>query len=126
MCVDALPTNRPRRLRLPEQARIPWFQRFPAHCSCISAQLHGYSQGFVINVSSHDRVTITGRITTSNVVFELTLDIVQKSRCADSEQFRFEPLSSKFFLQQDQPFQSLFRMANPARRLESDTIAGSL
>ena len=78
------------------------------------------------SVCSGYGVTIEGGITAAHVMFELAFNIREKTRRADTEQFRLEPRTPQFLFHQDLIREHGFRTGHTARRLETDQDAGTL
>src|SRR5437899_12927247 len=59
-------------------------------------------------------------------VRELALDVGEQRRGTEPEQTGPQPAHAQLFLHEDEPVERLFRLADPARRLEPDGAPGAL
>ena len=59
-----------------------------------------YCATLMADISSHG-VAVEGRVAAGHVMLELTFDVGEQARGADSEQLRFEPFAAKFLFHQD-------------------------
>src|SRR5438477_255203 len=59
-------------------------------------------------------------------VLELSLDVGEQRRRAEAEQVVTQPAIAQLFLHEDEPVEGLLGLADPARGLEPDRLAGAL
>src|SRR5207244_9950013 len=59
-------------------------------------------------------------------MLELALDVREQRRRPEPEQIGSQPALAQLFLHEDEPVERLFRLADPARRLEADGASGAL
>src|SRR5712692_6535631 len=75
---------------------------------------------------SYHRVMVRRRIAPGHEVLELALDVGEQRRGTEPEQIGAQPALAQLFLHQYEPVERLFRLADPARRLEPDGVTGAL
>src|SRR6266550_9023991 len=77
-------------------------------------------------VMSYHGMVVGCRVAPGHEVLELPLDVGEQCRRPEPEQTGSQPALAQLFLHQDEPVQRLLRLADPARRLEPDGVAGAL
>src|SRR5213076_1270002 len=80
---------------------------------------------FPFPVSYHG-MTVRRGVSPRDEVLELPLDVGEQRRGAEPEQVVAQPAIAQLLLHEDEPVERLLRLADPARRLEPDGVAGVL
>src|SRR5438034_10415748 len=75
---------------------------------------------------SYHRVMVRRRVAPGHEMLELALDVGEQRRGTEPEQIGPQPALAQLFLHEDEPVERLFRLADPARRLEPDGASGAL
>src|SRR5881296_954192 len=77
-------------------------------------------------VMSYHGMVMRRRVAPGHEVLELALDVGEQRRGTEPEQTGPQPALAQLFLHKDEPVERLFRLADPARRLEPDGASGAL
>src|SRR6266704_59408 len=77
-------------------------------------------------VMSDHWMTVRRGVSPRHEVLELPLDVGEQPRSAEPEQVVTEPAIAQFLFHEDEPVEGLLGLADPARRLEPDRVAGAL
>ena len=63
-------------------------------------------------------MTVTGRISARDVMFDLAFDVIQKAGRTKTEQFRAHPFIAEFFFNQEEIFQRFISLVNAYSKRE--------
>src|SRR5712691_2373803 len=77
-------------------------------------------------VMSYHGMVMRRGIAPGHKVLELALDVGEQRRGTEPEQTGPQPALAQLFLHEDEPVERLFRLADPASRLEPDGVSGAL
>merc|ERR1711990_459713 len=78
-----------------------------------------------LSSSRHGEVVYRG-VSSGYVMIELSFDVGQQSRGAETKEIRLRPFDTQFLFHQDEPEESVFRRADATRGLESHFETGPL
>src|SRR5256885_16303552 len=77
-------------------------------------------------VMSYHWMTVRRGVPPRDEMFELPLDVGEQRRGAEPEQVVAQPAIAQLLFHEDEPVERLLRLADPARRLDTDGVAGAL